>query len=235
MNQFSFSPVGQPPLLVSADTAAEPVAGGSPLNSVDLSRSKHEGPSLQLGETVSASNNRRAEANVVSTTEHRSRSRSGPSSSVLGQRIRAERNKLGLSQRELADALRAAGWMIGIPNGCTKRLVQKWERGDHACLSPTYQLAFEHLTGIEYGALMTPTSSWHVAKASHALEGCIARLAAFSHDLVQLHLQLTELQAYLKAIEHLMPLSHPATPALLAPVAAPSSPGSHPIPPNVAD
>lgn len=189
---------------------------------------------LAEGEVASAAgNDRHGLATATHSSDDAQDRRRSPS--VLGERVRAERRKLGLSQRELADALRAAGWVIGAPNGCTKRLVQKWERGEHARLSPAYQLAFEHMTGTDYSTLMTPTSSWHAAKASHALEGCIARLAAFSHDLVQLHLQLTELQAFLKAIEHLMPLSHPATPALPAPAAAPSSPGSRPIPPYVAD
>ena len=43
--------------------------------------------------------------------------------------FKAARTELRLSQDELARAIRAAGDKAGEPNGCTKRLVQRWEAG----------------------------------------------------------------------------------------------------------
>ena len=209
MNQFSFSPVGQAAPLGSADTSIVSAAGDCPIDSVEPSRSTPEESFQQFSENVPAANNRRAEASVLSmTTERRSRSRSGPSSSALGPRIRAERQKLGLSQQGFAVAVQAAGQLIGTPNGCTKRLVQKWERGEHKRLTPAYQHALAHLTGIEYSALHAPASSPDTAKVGYALEGCIAWLATFGRDLVELHRQLMQLQACLSAGELVTPPSH---------------------------
>lgn len=124
-------------------------------------------------------------------------SRRVPTPTVLGTRIRAERRRLGLSQQEFATALRAAGWVVGAPNSCTKRLVQKWERGEHRNLTPAYQLALANLTGADYGSLAIPLAPPEPAKVARALEGCIIRLSGFEHDLAQFHRQLAELYEYM--------------------------------------
>lgn len=66
------------------------------------------------------------------------------------RRVRAE---LGMSQSELAEALRRAGDMAGEPNGATKRLVQKWESGEHAWCRPKYGRALQAVTGLSYRQL----------------------------------------------------------------------------------
>ena len=43
--------------------------------------------------------------------------------------LRQARLALRLSQDEMAVAIRDAGQRLGTPNGCSKRLVQRWEAG----------------------------------------------------------------------------------------------------------
>jgi hypothetical protein len=53
-----------------------------------------------------------------------------------------------LSQAQFAEAIRAAGNAIGAPNHCTKRLVQKWETGEHAACRPDYLRVLQAVTGL---------------------------------------------------------------------------------------
>lgn len=62
-------------------------------------------------------------------------------------RVRQARKDLCLSQTGLAAALREAGEKLGRPNACTKRLVQKWESGEHAAMRENYEQALALLTG----------------------------------------------------------------------------------------
>jgi len=67
-----------------------------------------------------------------------------------------------LSQANFADALRAAGDAIGEPNNRTKRLVQKWETGEHAVCRPNYLRALKSLTSLsarELGFRLLPNES----------------------------------------------------------------------------
>ena len=65
-----------------------------------------------------------------------------------GRRLRKIRvERLKLSQSRFAVELQEAGDFLNVPNRCSKRLVQKWERGDHAMLSPDYQLVLAHVIG----------------------------------------------------------------------------------------
>lgn len=65
-----------------------------------------------------------------------------------GQRLRRIRaGQLQLSQEQFASEIRAAGNVLGVPNRCTKRLVQKWESGEHKMPSAGYQLALAHVIG----------------------------------------------------------------------------------------
>lgn len=51
-----------------------------------------------------------------------------------------------MSQSEFAAAVRRAGVTLGEPNDCTKRLVQKWESGEHRDCRPNYQRALQLVT-----------------------------------------------------------------------------------------
>jgi hypothetical protein len=53
-----------------------------------------------------------------------------------------------LSQAQFAAAVRAAGNAMGSPNQCTKRLVQKWETGEHAACRPDYLRVLQAVTGL---------------------------------------------------------------------------------------
>jgi hypothetical protein len=67
--------------------------------------------------------------------------------------LRAARLKLRMSQSELASAVRHAGATLGEPNDCTKRLVQKWESGEHAVCRPNYRRALQEVTRTPYEQL----------------------------------------------------------------------------------
>jgi hypothetical protein len=76
----------------------------------------------------------------------------------LGQRVpndklRAQRLAGGRSQARFAAAIRHAGEVAGEPNRCTKRLVQKWESGEHTSCAPHYRRALERVTYRPYSQL----------------------------------------------------------------------------------
>ena len=65
-----------------------------------------------------------------------------------GRRLRKIRTtRLRLSQSQFAAELRAAGDKLGVPNRCTKRLVQKWERGMYKMPTIGYQLVLAQIIG----------------------------------------------------------------------------------------
>ena len=67
-----------------------------------------------------------------------------------------------LSQAQFAEAVRAAGNAMGVPNHCTKRLVQKWETGEHAACRPDYLRVLQAVTGLsarELGFRVLPDDS----------------------------------------------------------------------------
>jgi hypothetical protein len=53
-----------------------------------------------------------------------------------------------LSQAEFAAAVRAAGEAMGLTNHCTKRLVQKWENGEHTTCRGDYLRILQAITGL---------------------------------------------------------------------------------------
>jgi hypothetical protein len=61
--------------------------------------------------------------------------------------LRSVRQTLRMSQEELARAIRNAGQQSGEPNGCTKRLVQRWEAGEVTRPRGVYIRALELATG----------------------------------------------------------------------------------------
>lgn len=67
-----------------------------------------------------------------------------------------------LSQAQFAEAIRAAGNAMGAPNHCSKRLVQKWETGEHAACRPDYLRVLQAVTGLsarELGFKIMPDES----------------------------------------------------------------------------
>jgi transcriptional regulator with XRE-family HTH domain len=63
-------------------------------------------------------------------------------------RLRSIRLGMGLSQTEFAALIRRAGDDLGEPNACGKRLIQKWESGDHRDCRPGYGRALAKATGV---------------------------------------------------------------------------------------
>jgi transcriptional regulator with XRE-family HTH domain len=62
--------------------------------------------------------------------------------------LRRVRQRMRLSQAQFAEAVRAAGNAMGVPNHCTKRLIQKWESGEHAACRPDYLRVLQAVTGL---------------------------------------------------------------------------------------
>ena len=76
--------------------------------------------------------------------------------------LRRARQSMRLSQSQFAEAVRAAGNAMGAPNHCTKRLVQKWETGEHAACRPDYLRVLQAVTGLsarELGFQVLPDQS----------------------------------------------------------------------------
>lgn len=67
--------------------------------------------------------------------------------------LKAIRRALHMSQSEFAAAVRHAGGALGEPNECTKRLVQKWESGEHGAPRSNYKRALVSVTRTPYEQL----------------------------------------------------------------------------------
>jgi len=61
--------------------------------------------------------------------------------------LREARVRAHLSQTELARRIREAGFTSGDANGCTVRMVQRWESGETRRPRPNYLLALEYVLG----------------------------------------------------------------------------------------
>ena len=82
-----------------------------------------------------------------------------------------------LSQAQFADAVRAAGNAMGVPNHCTKRLVQKWETGEHAACRPDYLRVLQAVMGLsarELGFQVLPDETGvSIAWSDNSTQGAI--------------------------------------------------------------
>lgn len=72
---------------------------------------------------------------------------------VPNHTLRAIRLALRMSQSEFASAVHRAGASLGEPNTCNKRLVQKWESGEHTDCRPNYKRALQAVTRTPYEQL----------------------------------------------------------------------------------
>ncbi|MBS2964648.1 hypothetical protein KGA66_16445 [Actinocrinis puniceicyclus] len=72
---------------------------------------------------------------------------------VPNHTLKAIRLSMRMSQSEFASAVRHAGGVLGEPNTCNKRLVQKWESGEHTECRPNYKRALQAVTRTPYEQL----------------------------------------------------------------------------------
>lgn len=82
--------------------------------------------------------------------------KSGRVLTPFNQNIKWLRHRDNRSQEELAAYIRKLGRELGEPNDCTKRLVQKWESGEHESIRPNYRRILELIYGITYRRLCEP-------------------------------------------------------------------------------
>lgn len=66
---------------------------------------------------------------------------------MANQQLAETRQMAHLSQSDLAREIRLAGWRHGDPNGCTREMVSRWERGTTRCPQPRYLLLLEKVLG----------------------------------------------------------------------------------------
>lgn len=109
---------------------------------------------------------------------------------LVGERVREQRRRLRMSQGDFAFAIREAGDQLGEPNRCSKRLVQKWERGKQVTPQLNYQRALEWATGLPFAALCMPIVAADSAVAAR-------RLGAVLYGLAEVREQLGQLATYI--------------------------------------
>jgi hypothetical protein len=80
-----------------------------------------------------------------------------------------------MSQTEFAEAIRHAGDALGEPNTANKRLVQKWESGEHAACRPHYRRAMQSVTKMPFELLGFPAahSTEHAIRSPTACVGTL--------------------------------------------------------------
>jgi transcriptional regulator with XRE-family HTH domain len=66
---------------------------------------------------------------------------------MANAQLREARRLVGLSQYDLAREIRRAGWLNGDPNGCTRKMVQRWETGVTRLPQARYLLLLENVLG----------------------------------------------------------------------------------------
>ncbi|HEY3868171.1 MAG TPA: hypothetical protein VGM10_07460 [Actinocrinis sp.] len=150
---------------------------------------------------------------------------------VPNRTLRAVRLALRLSQSELAAAIRHAGEALGEPNTCNKRLVQKWESGEHTVCRPNYRRALQSVTRTPYeqlgfaGAPSAPLDVMAIprARTPDGFQPADVVVAAEPGDRLRYALEQPE-QADLETVAlaeagtaHLFDLEHHRPARLLAP------------------
>jgi transcriptional regulator with XRE-family HTH domain len=61
--------------------------------------------------------------------------------------LQQARQRAGRSQTQLAAAIREYGFASGASNGCSTRMIQRWESGETRRPHPHYLIALEHVLG----------------------------------------------------------------------------------------
>lgn len=107
-----------------------------------------------------------------------------------GARLREARVDAGYSQAGLALELRTAGEQLEVPNGCTKRLVQKWEKGEHGLPHPVYQVALQAVFRVPFEELCAPALVPTHEHIVTALTRIALDIDACRTRLVRLHARL---------------------------------------------
>lgn len=87
-----------------------------------------------------------------------------------GQQLRQARENLLLSQTQFAAAINAMTRNAGHECACTKRLVQKWESGEHRWPRVHYQRAIAAVTGVPYRSLCQSSVPLNPTVVSQQLE-----------------------------------------------------------------
>jgi hypothetical protein len=150
---------------------------------------------------------------------------------VPNRTLRAVRLALRLSQSEFAAAVRQAGEALGEPNECNKRLVQKWELGEHTMCRPNYRRALQSVTRTPYeqlgftgapGGLLEPLLTPRVAAAVQPVASGPSVVAEVGERLryalvLPVQADVEEVALAESEVEHLFALEHSCAARLLAP------------------
>lgn len=113
-----------------------------------------------------------------------------PQARLDGRRLAEVRSQMHLSQSAFADEINFAAHELGYLTRCTKRLVQKWEKGVHARPSRCYQVAIGRVTGFPFESFMkyddrsqSPTMSRAVNDIAILLAFLVKRLDDLAAEL----------------------------------------------------
>jgi transcriptional regulator with XRE-family HTH domain len=108
---------------------------------------------------------------------------------LYGAALRVARQRLGLSQAAFAELVKSTGQRIGAPNNCSKRLVQKWELGEHVP-GRVYRRTLESMT-LEFPREVPEPSTSVVSAAAKRLDDAVIRLASLEIELMEIQALLT--------------------------------------------
>jgi transcriptional regulator with XRE-family HTH domain len=85
-------------------------------------------------------------------------------------RVREARERLGLSQSAFAEEINVVLRQSGREARCNKRLVQKWESGEHAVPVPRYQKALAQVTRRPFTLLCQEQAAGGVSPTARELD-----------------------------------------------------------------
>lgn len=107
--------------------------------------------------------------------------------------VRELRGQVGLSQNGFALLVREAGAVIGWPNRCSKRLVQKWEQPDgHGGCRVVYRMALDEIGAYPANALSLLTHPVFNPEYGPSVRAAVARLDRIAAEVAQLRRALVQ-------------------------------------------
>lgn len=138
-----------------------------------------------------------------------------------GRRLRKIRTeRLKLSQSKFAFEIQQAGRALGVPNRCSKRLVQHWERGTIKMPSPNHQLALAHVIGPSAEAVYQRVLPELVDDTMEQLAAVLPVFAETYEKLIELNAHLVHQVGEADA-EQVKPPPRSSANVLLVPQASP--------------
>lgn len=113
-----------------------------------------------------------------------------PFTEPLAVVVRRWREDAQLSQSGFARMIQEYGRAMGEPNRCTKRLVQKWESGEHRAVRPNYAVALNKLTGLPITVLRRSVPPKMREKYVESPDGVLDMIDTYIAQLTMLRMKV---------------------------------------------